>query len=261
VTTDKKSLQSGATQTDGLQSRPTCIFKPFNPKAGISRHHRHLPHWQQASATYFVTFRLGDALPQAKIDQWKQERAVWLRARGLTDANQVEELPETDRRAFHRHFSAKLEGWLDEGSGACSLRDPAAARIVADALRFFDGQRCAVDEFVVMPNHVHVLCCPFDDWLLEHLLHSWKRHSARLINQLLGRSGNLWLDEYFDHGVRSQEQLEKYRRYIRENPQKANLRDGEFMLGRGTGVHVARGTGLQPISPNPSNPTSQDVQH
>ena len=28
---------------------------------------QHLPHWRQDGATYFVTFRLHDSLPQAKL--------------------------------------------------------------------------------------------------------------------------------------------------------------------------------------------------
>jgi REP element-mobilizing transposase RayT len=155
-------------------------------------------------------------------------------------------LRETDRRVFHRFFTMKLERWLDDGMGACLLRNPGAARIVEEALHYFDAQRYVLDDYVVMPNHVHLLCCPLHPWRLEQLLHSWKRHSARRINQLVGRSGNLWLDEYFDHGVRSTERLERYRRYIRENPIKAGLRAGEFLLGRGSGLVAPGGTGFQP---------------
>lgn len=40
------------------------------------------------------------------------------------------------------------------------LEDPANAKIVADALRHFDGERYELASFVVMPNHVHVLFRP-----------------------------------------------------------------------------------------------------
>ncbi|HEX7261698.1 MAG TPA: OB-fold nucleic acid binding domain-containing protein, partial [Luteolibacter sp.] len=44
--------------------------------------------------------------------------------------------------------------------------------------------------------------------------------SARAINQNLGRTGSLWQAETFDHIVRSEAQLDHYRRYIAENPCK-----------------------------------------
>ena len=40
---------------------------------------RHLPHWRQPGATYFVTFRLHDSLPQCKL----RELAAW---RGVATA-------------------------------------------------------------------------------------------------------------------------------------------------------------------------------
>jgi len=39
----------------------------------------------------------------------------------------------------------------------CLLRDPENAKIVEDALRHFDGERCELASFVVMPNHVHAI--------------------------------------------------------------------------------------------------------
>ena len=46
------------------------------------------------------------------------------------------------------------------------LKDPANAKIVADALRHFDGERYEMASFVVMPNHVHVLFRPLGDHAL-----------------------------------------------------------------------------------------------
>ena len=120
--------------------------------------------------------------------------------------------------------------------GSCILARPEAGEIVEGALRFFDDKRCMLDEFIVMPNHVHVLVLPFDEWTLSKLLHSWKLHTALEINKLTGSEGTLWFDESYDHIVRSWEQLEIYRRYIRENPVKANLTSDRFRLGKGSGI-------------------------
>jgi hypothetical protein len=39
----------------------------FNPDATIVIRHGKLPHWRQEGVIYFVTFRLADSLPQAKL--------------------------------------------------------------------------------------------------------------------------------------------------------------------------------------------------
>ncbi len=65
---------------------------------------------------------------------------------------------------------------------------------------------------------------------LSGILQSWKGFSAREINRLLGRKGPLWMDENFDHTVRSSEQLAHFQRYLAANPVKARLREEEYYL-------------------------------
>jgi len=74
------------------------------------------------------------------------------------------------------------------------LRREDCARIVAEALRSFDGERLALISSVVMPNHVHALFVQNANWPLEKLLRSWNSFSSRKINSLLGRDGSLWQD-------------------------------------------------------------------
>ncbi len=85
-----------------------------------------------------------------------------------------------------------------------------------------------------MPNHVHLLATPFDNWTPSRLMHSVKRHSAREINKRRGVTGSLWMDETFDHAVRSSEQLEHFRLDIWENPELARLRESEYLVGCGS---------------------------
>ncbi len=79
-----------------------------------------------------------------------------------------------------------------------------------------------------MPNHVHVLVTPHEGWPLPTVLHTWKSYTANMVNQRLGKAGELWMEETFDHIVRSQIQLGHYRNYIRENPVKAHLKLEEY---------------------------------
>jgi hypothetical protein len=61
-------------------------------------------------------------------------------------------------------------------------------------------------------------------------LPEWKRKEFHKINQRLGRTGALWQAESFNHIVRSEEQLTKFRTYIGENPVRARLGLGEYLL-------------------------------
>ncbi|WP_138087597.1 hypothetical protein [Phragmitibacter flavus] len=50
----------------------------LNPFDEVDRHGSQLPHWQRDGVMQFVTFRLGDAMPQEKLRVWKREREIWL---------------------------------------------------------------------------------------------------------------------------------------------------------------------------------------
>jgi carbamoyl-phosphate synthase large subunit len=81
-----------------------------------------------------------------------------------------------------------------------------------------------------MPNHVHVLVQLGKDQALADVLHSWKSFSAKAINESLGRTGRIWQEESYDRIVRDWSELVRYRDYIVRNPEKAKLREGEFVL-------------------------------
>ena len=195
----------------------------FNPYADIEQWGGRLPHWQQKGAVYFVTFRLADAVPAELRDRWEGEREAWLRWHPEPWTAAIE-------REYHERFSGAIERWLDAGHGECVLRRPECAALVAEALRHFDGDRVALLTFAVMPNHVHVLFVLNAAHTLAKLIYSWKRYTANGINALLGRSGTLWQKDYFDRLVRDARHLANCVRYVRRNPVKARLREGEFVL-------------------------------
>jgi REP element-mobilizing transposase RayT len=81
---------------------------------------------------------------------------------------------------------------------------------------------CVAYQYVIMANHVHLLIQP--KIAPDHLLKSLKGASAREANRMLGRTGEpFWQKESYDHWVRNQEEFEKIRRYIENNPAKAGL--------------------------------------
>ncbi len=208
-------------------------FQPFDPEAEVRITRQNLPHWRQEGVTYFVTSRLADSIPRARLEQWKEDREAWTRAHGLSDPGEIRTLPDIRQREFQRTFTKKWHDWLDAGEGECALRNPEAAAAVVEQLIKGHPDEYELDAWVIMPNHLHALVRPLT-LELSHILKRWKGVSARIINLRSERSGNLWQAEAFDHIVRSVEQREHFRRYIAENPVKAGLKPGEFLVGSGS---------------------------
>ena len=202
-------------------------FVPFDKQRPAAIHSRRLPHWQQEGATYFVTFRLGDALPHSAQEQLQRERDAWFLAH--PDPRSTALLTE-----FADTFLEQLDAHLDLGHGACWLGESAVAEVVQNALHHFDGERYWLGSYVIMPNHVHALVRPIAGHALSDILHSWKSFTANQANKALGRQGQFWQDESFDHIVRDEHHLEKFGRYIAENPAKARLSSGSFRVGHGS---------------------------
>jgi hypothetical protein len=55
----------------------------------------------------------------------------------------------------------------------------------------------------------------------------WKSFTAKLINQHLGRTGTVWMREYFDRYIRDDHHLAAVIAYIHSNPVKAGLVSNE----------------------------------
>jgi REP element-mobilizing transposase RayT len=179
---------------------------------------RHLPHWRQDGATYFVTFRLADSLPQSKLDELSGLKAEWERRHARPHSDMA--LDELVRQVQER-----MECWLDQGMGSCPLKDPFLAALLTSAMHHFDDDRYELDCFVVMPNHVHVIVRPLKPALypLAVIVGGWKKYSSRRINRELQRTGDRWQDESFDRILRDEEHLWRAIQYIGSNPDRAGL--------------------------------------
>ena len=196
---------------------------------------RRLPHWAQAGTIAFLTWRTWDSIPQAALDRWLAERARWLRAHGIDPeaADWQRKLADLDRPLFQEFQLLIADRWndhLDECHGACVLRRPELAAIVRDSLLHFDGDRYELTDFVVIPNHVHVLAAFPDANSMLTQCDSWKHFTAVKINREVQCKGRFWQQDGFDHLVRSLEQFEYLQRYIADNPFKARLKPGQFVV-------------------------------
>lgn len=162
----------------------------FDPEGEllISAHCR--PHWSQAGAVVFVTFRLHDSIPREVLTRWDREKQEWLRQHGhdtsIHWASVVPTLVESERAAFFRKFDRCREEFLDSCHGSCLLRRPDLAAIVSEVLLHFDGTRYRMGDFVVMPNHVHLMAIFPTAEAMKAACASWLHYSAFRINQAVG---------------------------------------------------------------------------
>jgi len=148
------------------------------------------------------------------LARWKTELQIRKNQRNISPAS---------IHAFEQEYCRKIETYLDTNTGCCWLKDSRIAALVANALRFFDGQRYDLHTWTIMPNHVHVLFTLYESFKLSSIAHSWKSFTAKEANRLLSRSSSFWQPESFDRLIKSQRQMEFTIRYILNNPVKAGL--------------------------------------
>ena len=171
------------------------------------RHSRgYLPHCDFAGSVQAITFRLSDSIPKSLLESW--------RALASDHGTSAKARLELLRR---------IAEYEDAGRGSCVLRATEIGAIVQEELISRHGQTHRLIEWCVMPNHVHVLIGILDQRPLGSIVQQWKGASALRINRMLGRSGRLWMKDYFDRFIRDQDHFENARLYIRRNPVKAVL--------------------------------------
>ena len=219
-------FQTGAMLLSGVDILSASESRASSPRQPVNiRKRGRLPHWERKNGTYFVTWRLADALPEEARNRILHERDDIVREA----EQQGRELTDAEKMRLTRLHTERIEEWLNAGHGACHLNDARCAKIVADALQHFDGQRYDLHAWCVMPNHVHVVFQTIGEHSLHEILHSWKSFTANQCNKVLGRTGVFWMDESFDRLIRNAAEHEKYVAYTLNNPVEAGLKNWEWV--------------------------------
>ncbi|RMG25362.1 MAG: hypothetical protein D6730_10990 [Bacteroidetes bacterium] len=195
-----------------------------------------LPHIAPIGATFFVTFRLGDSLPQKLIARLKlQMEAEISRLEKEKPAN-YEEAIMRQRKLFFKNYDHQLD---QKPFGECYLKQPKVAQIVMDKLHEMDGDKYDLIAYCIMPNHVHLLVdfsaqmidedgfylrqIPENYTQLHKVMQLIKGSTSYYANQLLGRKGKFWQKDSYDHYIRNEKEFRNIIRYILQNPVKAGL--------------------------------------
>jgi len=164
---------------------------------------KYLPHFDSPGTQQFISYHLADSMPVERRSEWEA-------------LLHLEDDLERQR---------KVQAYLDRGMGECHLRNPAIADMVQSNLWHHDGVKYRLLAWVVMPNHVHALV---EIWQvpLGKILQSWKSYTSKEANQILGREGTFWAEDYFDRYIRDEDHFRRTVRYIENNPVNARLVKG-----------------------------------
>ncbi len=158
----------------------------------VEFYRRHLPHLQPLGGTFFVTFNLNGSIPMDVLVKWEEEYAFEKNKILLTSKNVKHDLERLGKLDF-----AKRDIYYDtEKGGNHYLKNDTLAKIVADALHYWNNKRLELYCYCIMSNHVHVVFRLFDvsevesPVYLEKIMHSIKSYSGRFCNKLLGEEGD-----------------------------------------------------------------------
>ncbi|NNC98724.1 MAG: transposase [Gammaproteobacteria bacterium] len=114
--------------------------------------------------------------------------------------------------------------------------------------KFSKQYKVDIHAWVLMSNHVHLLCTPHEVQAVSTMMQSLGRMYVRYFNQKYGRSGTLWEGRFKSCLVQSERYLLGCHRYIELNPVRAKIVDepSEYRwssyqcnaLGRETGLRT-----------------------
>jgi len=195
---------------------------------------RNLPHWYVPGAVHFLTYRLAGTIPSEALNKMRKEKDKSLEISAPPGTSESEH-----REKAHKQFFAKYDSYLDTNTTIDWLSKPKIAAAVRENLYHHHESKYFLIAYCIMISHVHVLLQPIDTvtvsekdayWdgerpdgqsPLAGILHSLKSYTANRANELLGRSGQFWQGESYDHWVRDDREFGNIVDYIAMNPVKA----------------------------------------
>jgi putative transposase len=122
--------------------------------------------------------------------------------------------------------------------------------LVQAILRYREQGAYLLHEFVVMPNHLHVLLTPGRETTLEKAMQLIKGGSSHQIHEQRDHTMQIWQSGFHEWTVRDEKDYRAKVEYIRMNPVEARLveRPEEWFYGSANGRF--------PLDPMPEELTS-----
>ena len=177
----------------GLKPHPLRDDNVDGTKALLPKRHSHLPHIDLEGYCQFVTFRTFDSVDEF-VRKWGFNSAI-----------------------KNKETQLRIDEYLDTSTNGAYLQDDILGYLY-DFLIAHDKKLYELSAFCVMNNHVHILFKPLES--LSKVMQMLKGASAKKINELLGKNGKFWDDDYYDKAIRDEKHFWVVYEYIKNNPLK-----------------------------------------
>jgi len=101
--------------------------------------------------------------------------------------------------------------------------EPMAHLFLDTLARYRNQGRFLIHEFVLMPDHFHLLLTPAPEISLEKALQLLKGGFSFRVKHELESNAEVWQEGFTEHRVKNAEDFERHAVYIRDNPVRARL--------------------------------------
>lgn len=102
-------------------------------------------------------------------------------------------------------------------------RTETADLLLATIVRNRDKGEFSLHEFVIMPNHIHLLLTVDHDHAISRAVQLIKGGFSHALGQTGLKLKAVWQPSYYEHRVRDEVEYERMRHYIHENPVRRHL--------------------------------------
>ncbi len=165
----------------------------------------YLPHFDGEFSVQFLTWRTHGNYPKSVLNK----------------------ISESLQPEFPGELTSDEYAWdrsIDQCEIGRFLDDPQVSLIVANAI--VNGSTLGhydLFNWVIMPNHVHLLLRPMNGHTIPEIVKAIKSTSSRGVKRLLNLSTPCWAPDYFDRFIRNEEHFWRVAEYIEQNPVAAGL--------------------------------------
>jgi putative transposase len=109
-------------------------------------------------------------------------------------------------------------------AGQAIFQSERVANLLIETLFDYRNQgKYLLHEFVIMPNHLHILFTTGTGVTLERAVQFIKGGFSHRAGKRLEMQGEIWQRGYVDHRIRDVNDFTQHKQYIRQNPVSANL--------------------------------------
>lgn len=129
--------------------------------------------------------------------------------------------PPRDHTSFgSRTYFITAKSW----EGRAIFQSERSASLLIETLFDYRAQgKYDLHEFVVMPNHIHLLLTPGPTITIERVMQFIKGGFSHRAGKQLGPSLGTWERGYVDHRIRDTRDYDFHRDYIHQNPVRKAL--------------------------------------